>query len=102
MEYEVRLVILETSDISIPEGKTLISIMVEASMDASATGTGKAEAFETDVHNGSKDGWGIFNWRMKFNFKTPCQFPRMKVAVYDFSAFGTNECIGEATISLKR
>lgn len=40
MEYEVRLVILETLDITIPDGKTLISIMVEASMDASATGTG--------------------------------------------------------------
>ena len=102
MEYEVRLVILETNDIAIPEGKTLISIMCEARMDASATGTDKEECYETDVHNGSKNGWGVFNWRMKFNFRTPSAFPRMKVAVYDFSAFGTNENIGEATISLKR
>jgi hypothetical protein len=76
--------------------------MVEAVMDGSATGTGKEERLETDVHNGSENGWGIFNWRMKFNFKTPCQFPRLKVGVYNFSAFGTNENIGDATISLRR
>lgn len=102
MDYEVRLVILETNNIVIPEGKSLLSIMVEARMDASATGTSKEETFETDCHNGSKDGYGVFNWRMKFNFRTPCQFPRMKVTVYDFSPFGTNENIGDATISLKR
>ncbi len=34
--------------------------------------------------------------------KTPCEFPRIKIAVYDFSAFGTNESLGEATLSLKR
>jgi|APCry1669189241_1035207.scaffolds.fasta_scaffold342781_1 hypothetical protein len=46
--------------------------MVEARMDALATGTGLEEVNETDVHNGSEDGWGIFNWRMKFHFRTPC------------------------------
>lgn len=82
--------------------KKVTDIMVKCSMDASATGTGSEETKETDVHNGSEDGNGVFNWRMKFNFKTPCQFPRMKLNVEDFSAFGTNENIGEATISLKR
>ena len=72
MDYEVRLVILETLGIAKPVGKKLVSIMVGASMDASATSTGNEEAFETDVHNGSEDGWGIFNWRMKFSFRTPC------------------------------
>ena len=102
MEYEVRLVILETFDVAKPVGKNLVSIMVGAVMDASATSSGREESMETDVHNGSSDGWGIFNWRMKFSFKTPCQFPRIKVSIYDFSPFGTNECIGETTISLKR
>lgn len=71
-------------------------------MDSSATGTGSEIGKETDTHMGSTDGNGEFNWRMKFNFKTPCQFPRMKISVHDFSVFGASPIIGEATISLKR
>ena len=82
--------------------KPVVDIYVKVVMDASATGTGKEEAKETDTHLGSEDGWGIFNWRMKFNFKTPCQFPRLKVTVYDMSTFSGDEGIGEATISLKK
>ena len=32
-------------------------------MDKSATGTGEEVTKETDVHNGSTDGNGEFNWR---------------------------------------
>lgn len=39
---------------------------------------------------------------MKFDFKTPCDFPRIKISVYDFNTFGGDEMVGETTISLKR
>lgn len=39
--------------------------------------------------------------RMKFPLVVPCPFPRLKMTVYDFSPFGTNESMGEATMSLK-
>lgn len=71
-------------------------------MDATATGTDKEEEKETDTHNGSQDGAGVFNWRMKFPFIYPCPFPRLKISVYDMNAFSSDENIGEAIVSLKR
>lgn len=32
----------------------------------------------TDVHYGSKEGRGLYNYRFKFNVEVPCQFPRLK------------------------
>ena len=29
----------------------------------------------------SKDGYGVFNWRMKFDISVPCEFPRLKFEV---------------------
>lgn len=57
---------------------------------------------ETDCHLGSKDGRGVFNWRMKFPIKIPCTFPRLYFTVYDFNAFASDDAIGECYISLKR
>ena len=39
---------------------------------------------------------------MKFPFIWPCAFPRIKLSVYDMNTFSTDECLGEATVSLKR
>lgn len=101
-EYEVRLIVWETFNIPLNPVKKAVDIFVRCVMDSSATGTGEEIAKETDTHMGSTDGNGEFNWRMKFQFKTPCQFPRMKISVHDFSVFGASPIIGEATISLKR
>lgn len=30
---------------------------------------------KTDIHYNSKDGHGVFNWRMKFPIRLPCEFP---------------------------
>ena len=53
------------------------------------------------MHNGSKTGWGQFNWRMKFNLTLPCEFPRIKFAIHD-SGYISDDSIGEAAINLKR
>ena len=48
-------------------------------MDSSATGIEEEVTKETDTHNGSEDGNGQFNWRMKFPFVVPCKFPRIRI-----------------------
>ena len=70
-------------------------------MDESATGTGEEITKETDTHNGSEDGLGEFNWRMKFPLVIPCKFPRLRIQGYDFSPLGS-QIIGETVISLKK
>ena len=49
----------------------------------------------------SKDGYGIFNWRMKFDISVPCEFPRLKFEVQE-AGLASNESIGTASINLKR
>ena len=65
----------------IPKGKKCISIFIKVALDSSATGTEEEINKETDVHNGSEDGVGEFNWRffyinyfnrMKFPLIIPC------------------------------
>jgi len=55
----------------------------------------------TDTHIGSKTGWGLFNWRFKFDLEIPCDFPRLKFIIQDAGII-TDEAIGEATLNLKR
>ncbi|CAD8189110.1 unnamed protein product [Paramecium pentaurelia] len=100
-EYEVRLIIWETFEIPKVATKKVVDIMVTVAMDASATGKDAEVSKETDVHNGSENGDGSFSYRMRFPLVIPCPFPRLKMTVYDFSPFGSNESLGEATMSLK-
>lgn len=55
---------------------------------------------KTDVHNGSKDGHGSFNYRLKFPFELPGE-PRLKLQVYDNMLVGASELIGGDSILLK-
>lgn len=75
--------------------------MVTVAMDSSATGKDSEVVKETDVHNGSETGEGSFSYRMRFPLIIPCPFPRLKMTVYNFSPFESNEAMGEATMSLK-
>ena len=97
--YEIRLIIWECREIPlIDDGH--VDITVKATFDP--TGWSEDEVVKnTDVHMNSKDGTGVFNWRMKFQIKTPCDFPRIKFQVFDSNVTG-DDIIGEASISLKR
>lgn len=45
--------------------------------------SGNLSEKQTDVHYGSKDGRGVFNYRFKFDISIPCEFPRLKFSLYD-------------------
>jgi len=98
-EFEIRVVIFETLDI--PKTDKFVNIVVKVVFDPDGWGTDPVKK-ETDTHMKSEDGHGIFNWRMKFPLKIPCQFPRLKFAVFDMNTFGSDDSIGECTISIRR
>lgn len=98
-EYEIRLVLWETRDVKIPNG-TSVNVFIKVIFDPSGW-AGEIFDKETDVHYNSKDGKGEFNWRMKFRISLPCEFPRLKFQVYDYSPFG-DTIIGENILSLAK
>ena len=51
---------------------------------------------------GCEDGRAIFNYRMKFNIKIPCSFPRLYFTIYDFNTVVNDQSLGECYISLRR
>ena len=60
--------------------KDSMSLLVKCTFDP--TGWSQDEITKTtDTHMNSKDGYGVFNWRMKFDISVPCEFPRLKFEV---------------------
>lgn len=59
-----------------------------------------SDKFDTDVHNGSKDGSGTFNYRMLFPVMIPSRLPRLKVQVWDQDLFSADTFIGEANVNM--
>ena len=98
-KYEIRLIVWETRDVPLVDGKK-VDIWVRVVFDPTGWPDDVVEK-RTDVHKGSKKGWGSFNWRMKFQLETPCDFPRIKFIIHDEGWF-VDEFIGEATVNLKR
>jgi predicted small metal-binding protein len=96
--YEIRIIIWETRDIPLVDGGS-VDIFLKCTFDP--TGWSEDEVTkETDTHMSSKDGYGQFNWRMKFDLTVPCEFPRLKFKVLD-AGLAADEAIGETTLSLK-
>lgn len=98
-EYEIRLIIWETRDVTLVGGDS-VNIYVKIIYDPIGWAEEGVEK-KTDVHYNSKDGRGEFNWRMKFKVSMPCQFPRLKFQVYNYSILG-DSIIGENTLSLQK
>lgn len=92
------MVVWETKNIPLTDGDS-VDIFVKCTFDP--TGWSEDEVTKmTDTHMHSKDGRGVFNWRMKFDLTVPCDFPRLKFQVLDAGVMG-DEAIGETTLSLK-
>lgn len=98
-KFEIRLIIWETRFVPLVDGDN-VDIWVRVNFDPTGWSDDEVEK-RTDVHQGSMTGWGLFNWRMKFEIETPCEFPRIKFSVLDEGVF-VDEAIGSATINLKK
>jgi len=106
--YELRLIIWETRNI-IVENKKVVDLFIKVLYnpegwlgEVSFLFLSKPVLKETDVHLGCEDGRAVFNYRMKFNIKIPCSFPRLNFTIYDFKTISNDQSIGECYISLKR
>jgi len=79
------------------EGNETLNLICKAKVDMDGS-EGKETLKETDTHLGSKDGYGEFNWRMKFPMKVPCSFPRLTISVFDQKTIKADESIGHVTL----
>jgi len=98
--YELRLVIWETRNVFL-ERKKQVDCFINVSYDPEGW-LGSPTKKSTDTHLGCEDGNAKFNWRMKFNIRIPCTFPRLYFTVFDFNTIASDEAIGECYISLRR
>lgn len=96
--YEIRLIIWETRSVPLIDGDK-VDIFVRVNWDPTGREEDAVEK-KTDIHYGSKTGWGDFKWRFKFDLEDPCQFPILKFTIHD-SGFITDEKIGDTAINLK-
>ncbi|EGR29195.1 hypothetical protein IMG5_161110 [Ichthyophthirius multifiliis] len=100
-EFEIRLIVWEVFNIVLPEGKKSINMYVSVSLDKNANINQEEVTKQTDNHNGSENGNGVYNYRMKFPLCIPCIFPRLRIQVFEFSTIGADENLGETVITLK-
>ena len=94
----MRLIVWETKDIALCDGDT-VDIYIKAIFCAESLNNVTVEK-QTDIHNASKDGKGIFNYRMKFNVKMPVDFPRIKLQLYSKNLLSGDNCLGESTLNI--
>lgn len=95
IEYEMRVIIWDTKNVKVQDdGGTRGDILVAAFPEGVTPQT-------TDTHWNSKDGVGMFNWRMKFPLTVPCPTPRFKVQVWDRNMLAANGAICEANLNLR-
>ncbi len=95
--YELRLIIWNTRDIPcIDDNK--VDILVRVLFNDYDTDIEQ----ETDVHSDSKDGNGIFNWRVVIPFKYPHNKTSITVSVFDSNLIGSNEMISSNVINIKK
>jgi hypothetical protein len=90
-KYELRLIVWKCEGIPLGE-RDAVDIFFKVQFDPSGW-LSESKEKETDVHAGSEDGHGIFNWR---------NFARIRIVSYDFSTFGTDEMISEVVLDLAR
>lgn len=94
-KYQIRLIIWEAFEIPLGE-KKVVDVVFKVTLDNEGWTVGETTK-ETDTHMGS-DGYCVYNWRMLFDLNLPCPFPRLKIAAFDFDAFGSDDSIGEVTL----
>ena len=94
--YELRLIIWNTRDIPVIDGGK-VDILVRVQFN-----DGKKDVEQsTDTHADSKDGNGVFNWRVVIPFDYPNNKTSITISVYDWNLTSSNEMIGSNVINIK-
>jgi len=95
-EYELRVIIWETKNVVMKDpGKVAESdIFVVAYPEGS-------KPQNTDTHWKSRNGEGLFNWRMKFSLLLPTKIPTFKIQIWDQDLLNPNDAICEANLNLR-
>eukprot|EP00753_Platysulcus_tardus_P013875 PLAT3886.1.p1 GENE.PLAT3886.1~~PLAT3886.1.p1 ORF type:complete len:1326 (-),score=569.73 PLAT3886.1:111-4088(-) len=96
-DWELRLVVWSARKVPLVDGAS-VDIFVSGEMNPSGELAGETR-LSTDVHNGSRDGKGDFNFRMKFPLTLPAKVPRLKLQVWDSNLLG-DKSIGEVNLNL--
>jgi hypothetical protein len=95
-EFEVRLVVYETRNISMMDIEGTSDVYAKAFFDPS-------DAKETDTHYRCTNGKASFNYRLLFNLSHPIKDKngyRLNLQLFDRDFFKSNDTIGEASIDL--
>jgi hypothetical protein len=103
-EWELRLVVWETRKVPKILDKRYTNMYITGELLYFTRDGEKSskQIFETDTHDGVRDGSGKFNWRMKYNLPIPCKNPRLRIQVLDYSMFGVDGFVCESIINLNR
>ncbi|OII76679.1 C2 domain-containing protein [Cryptosporidium andersoni] len=107
---QVRVVIYKLRNIPISElintsgvtnilsfGGPAISLMVKGLMSPNSN---SILEFDTDTHWNSHDGTATFNWRFVFNIPVPCQFPILRLQVWNRGLIVFGDALSECTLDL--
>eukprot|EP00742_Colponemidia_sp_Colp-10_P006543 GILJ01007013.1.p1 GENE.GILJ01007013.1~~GILJ01007013.1.p1 ORF type:complete len:1298 (-),score=199.01 GILJ01007013.1:115-4008(-) len=100
--FEIRVVIWDTKKVPLVDG-TSVDIFVTGELATSAGfNGGEPERQSTDVHMGSEDGHGEFQWRFIWSkVLFPAEAVELRIGVWDFDLLAPNDAIGEVNLNLK-
>lgn len=102
-EYELRMVIWNTRDVSFPDPKKQDddvdqTIICETNFEGEYEGDMQKK---TDVAWYCASGRAEWNWRMTWRLQVPCKLPRLKLQMWDANLVADNTAIGEVIYNLK-
>ena len=105
-EYELRVIIWECKNVAYHDEQTNANDLYITGRLQCTTEDDEPNEQQTDLHFRSHDGFGSFNWRMKFPIKLPkkkfLHYPRFRLQIWDKDYFTPNDCISECIIPLAR
>ncbi|KAF7458424.1 putative C2 domain-containing protein [Cryptosporidium felis] len=93
--YQLRVVVWRVRHVPL-EPNTTISLYVSGTYSLDEF---NSDTQSTETHYNSKDGSGIFNWRLVFDIKIPTQYPILKLQLWSYGLIQSDN-IGECSIDL--
>jgi len=101
-EVEVRIVLWGTRNVKLVDGDH-VDVCIQCILDC-AQYQGRYPVFqETDTHLNSKDGKGVFNWRVVYpRIVVPVEACVVQVKVLDDNQITEKQFIGEVNLDLKK